>query len=222
MVMSLLSCGMKSNLVPVETNGNAGISYRRIQLKIGEVESDSPKVTTSIGEGLESFQRGPENAADTHSIDSGSEAASSSPDLADNESTTCVKTSIGGESGGNPPSTLMDMIVIPTGKPGAVSVNMNNTQEGKTGSEVKVQTQGSSYFSVPVVSAVARSLQQKRFDQYLQALDKQFYVRPEYTVNHIPHRASGLGNVIFGTVTTAFIAAVTGRTFHSTFCSHIL
>ena len=67
------------------------------------------------------------------------------------------------------------------------------------------------------VSPEARRLQQQRYNAYLRSLDSLFQVRPEFVVNHIPHSESGLGNVINGVMTTAYIAAVSDRSFHSNF-----
>lgn len=67
------------------------------------------------------------------------------------------------------------------------------------------------------ISHEARMQQQQRFNAYLRSLDNSFRARPEFTVNHIPHSESGLGNVINGIMTTAYIAAVSNRSFHSSF-----
>lgn len=72
------------------------------------------------------------------------------------------------------------------------------------------------------VSHDARMQQQLRFNAYLQTLTALFNKRPEFVVNHVPHAESGLGNVINGIMTTAYIAAVTNRSFHSAPSKHVL
>lgn len=68
----------------------------------------------------------------------------------------------------------------------------------------------------PVPSHEARVFQQNNFNRFLHTLESRFLATPEFTVNHQPHKESGLGNVIRGVMTTAFFASVTGRSFHST------
>lgn len=67
------------------------------------------------------------------------------------------------------------------------------------------------------ISQQARVQQQHRFDAYLRSLDASFRAKSVFAINHIPHAESGLGNVINGIMTTAYIAAVSNRSFHSTF-----
>lgn len=74
-----------------------------------------------------------------------------------------------------------------------------------------------SSLAVISVSHEARIQQQQRFNAYLRSLDISFRAKPEFTINHIPHSESGLGNVINGIMTTAYIAAVSNRSFHSSF-----
>ena len=68
----------------------------------------------------------------------------------------------------------------------------------------------------PIVTHQSRVLQQRNFDAFLQALESRFNATPEFTINHRPHKESGLGNVIRGVMTTVFVASVTERSFHST------
>ena len=68
----------------------------------------------------------------------------------------------------------------------------------------------------PVVTHQSRLLQQRNFDAFLEALESRFNTTPEFTVNHRPHKESGLGNVIRGVMTTVYVASVTERSFHST------
>ena len=127
-------------------------------------------------------------------------------------------------------STFIHKVVLPTTKPEAVSSKQplslngdkgnNSRNSTKTTSRSKRKPKKSKRHSAttetrPVVSSTARYIQQIRYDEFLRALDAQCYIRPEFTVNHTPHRASGLGNVIYGIMSTAFIASVTGRSFHS-------
>lgn len=67
----------------------------------------------------------------------------------------------------------------------------------------------------PIPSNDSRAYQQEKFDAFLHVLESRFNVTPEFTVNHIPHRESGLGNVMRGIMTTVYFAVVTGRSFHS-------
>lgn len=68
----------------------------------------------------------------------------------------------------------------------------------------------------PIATHQSRLLQQHNFDAFLQTLESRFNATPEFTINHRPHRESGLGNVIRGVMTTVFVASVTERSFHST------
>ena len=131
-----------------------------------------------------------------------------------------IVTSLKNLTAGHPLSTFYDKIVLPTSQPAAKSDLPSLDQEkNKISSEMETNVtrawRGSSGISDQDQTLSARALQQKRFDEFLQALDAQYYICPEFTINHIPHKESGLGNVIRGVITTSFLAAVSGRTFHS-------
>lgn len=109
---------------------------------------------------------------------------------------------------GLPPSSLSDQI--------GVTEEETSLDHSSNSGANHVKSSLSTLANISI-SHEARMQQQQRFNAYLRSLDNSFRARPEFTVNHIPHSESGLGNVINGIMTTAYIAAVSNRSFHSSF-----
>lgn len=228
MVLVIVSNPTQVSLLSLVNEHRSYTIYQNQKVNVEHVESEMNNVVTSVGKGLDDSQNGSEETASINSV----ATTLLSPNLTNNGSIPSFVTSPKSVPPNGYLSTFFDKIVMPTTKPVEVSSaslpsmggnsSSSSSNSTKTTSQPKRSGKKHKWRSetievVPVVSSTARYIQQKRYDDFLQALDAQFYVRPEFTVNHIPHKESGLGNVIYGVMSTSFIASVTGRSFHSKF-----
>lgn len=227
-VLVVVSNPTQVSLLSLVNEHRSNTIYQNQKVNVGHVENEMNNVVTSVGKGLENSQNGSRETASTNSVTT----TLLSSFLTNNASTPSFLTSPKSVPPNGYLSTFIDKIVMPTTKPEEVSsaplpsmgVNSSSSSSNSTDTTRRPKRRGRKHKwrsetneVPPVVSSTARYIQQKRYDDFLQALDAQFYVRPEFTVNHIPHKESGLGNVIYGVMSTSFIASVTGRSFHSKF-----
>ena len=227
LVLVVVSNPTQLSLLSLVNEHRSNTIHQNQKVNVRHVENKMNNMVSSVGKGIENSQDGLKELASTNSVTT----TLLSPNLTTNGSTPSFVSSLKSVPPNGYLSTFFDKIVMPTTKPVEVSSatlpsmggnSSNSSNSTKTTSQPKRRGKKRKWRSetievVPVVSATARYIQQKRYDDFLQALDAQFYVRPEFTVNHIPHKESGLGNVIYGVMSTSFIASVTGRSFHSKF-----
>lgn len=227
LVLVVVSNPTQLSLLSLVNEHRSNTIHQNQKVNVRHVENKMNNMVSSVGKGIENSQDGLKEIASTNSVTT----TLLYPNLTTNGSTPSFVSSLKSVPPNGYLSTFFDKIVMPTTKPVEVSSatlpsmggnSSNSSNSTKTTSQPKRRGKKRKWRSetievVPVVSSAARYIQQKRYDDFLQALDAQFYVRPEFTVNHIPHKESGLGNVIYGVMSTSFIASVTGRSFHSKF-----